>query len=57
MITIHIDKLYKYARTMEPCSIGFPLPKGALTDTNAVRVLDKGTALPLQAKATPVFRL
>lgn len=52
MITIHIDKLYKYARTMEPCSIGFPLPKGALTDTNAVRVLDKGTALPLQAKAT-----
>ena len=52
MITIHIDKLYRYERKMEPCFIGFPLPKGKLKNTESVRVRSKKNSLPVQVKAT-----
>ncbi len=51
---IRIDKLYRYDRTMEPCSMGIPLAKGVLTNPEAVWLYDpeeeSGSALPLQVK-------
>ena len=52
MIQINIDKLYKYDRKAEPCFIGFPLPKGKLTDTDHISLFAKDTRLPLQTKVT-----
>ncbi len=37
---------------MEPCFIGFPLPKGKLKNTESVRVRSKENSLPVQVKAT-----
>lgn len=52
MIEIKIDKLYRYDRKSEPCFIGFPLPKGKLSDENTVRLFDGSTSLPVQSKVT-----
>ncbi len=52
---IFIDKLYRYDRKAEPCSVGFPLKQGELTDLKKVCVLDKGKKLPLQVKATSKY--
>ncbi len=53
-IEIFIDKLYRFDRKNEQCSIGFPLPKGELTDLSKVRIFDetKNVYLPTQIKAT-----
>ena len=52
MIEILIDKLYKNDRTEEPCYIGIPVKEGVLRDTERVRVLQDGKAIPLQTKVT-----
>ncbi|MCR5595606.1 MAG: hypothetical protein K6G12_07145 [Lachnospiraceae bacterium] len=52
---IHIDKLYRYERKSEPCYIGFPLPKGKLTDTGSIKLYANEKALPLQSKVTSLY--
>lgn len=52
MIDILFDKLYRYDRISEPCYIGIPVKKGELKDTEQVKVLQAGKALPLQTKVT-----
>lgn len=53
-IEIFIDKLYKFDRKNEQCSIGFPFPKGEVYDLSQVRIFDenKGEYMPTQMKAT-----
>lgn len=51
-IDIYIDKLYCYPRSAEPCCIGIPLKKGALTSLDKVQVLQEKKPLPIQKKVT-----
>ena len=53
-IEIYIDKLYRYDRKNEHCSIGFPLKRGVVWETDRISVKDpaKETYLPVQVKAT-----
>ena len=53
-IEIFIDKLYRYDRTNEHCFIGFPLPKGLVSDSDQFSMIDpeKKLLLPTQIKAT-----
>ncbi len=53
-IELFIDKLYRYDRVSEHCSIGFPLKKGLVSDTDKIRITDplNGTVLPAQIKVT-----
>lgn len=52
MTEIFFDKLYRYDRKAEPCSIGIPVKEGELTDLDSVAVYQDGRALPLQKKVT-----
>lgn len=52
MIDIYFDKLYRYERASEPCSVCIPLKEGELYDTATVNVLQNGGEVPVQAKAT-----
>ena len=52
MPEIIFDKLYCIERHNEPCSIGFPIKKGVLTDPGLVGVFDADRALPVQSFAT-----
>ncbi|WP_066738207.1 beta-L-arabinofuranosidase domain-containing protein [Butyrivibrio sp. AE2032] len=53
-IEIFIDKLYRYDRKNEHCSIGFPIERGLVSDTSCFSVWDpvKEIYLPVQVKAT-----
>ncbi len=53
-IEIFIDKLYRYDRINEHCSIGFPFEKGLVRDTSDISLWDpvKESYLPVQIKAT-----
>lgn len=52
VIDIHIDKLYRFDRVLEPCFLGVPLEKGAMYDGSFVYVCDGDKSLPLQYKVT-----
>lgn len=52
MINIYFDKLYRYPRVSEPCSIAIPVKEGELSDIKQVAVLQDGKAVPVQTKVT-----
>lgn len=49
---ILFDKLYRYDRIKEHCSIAVPVKQGVLTDIDGVQILKEGNALPIQKKIT-----
>ncbi len=52
MIKIYFDKLYRYPRMAEPCSVAIPVKEGKLMSLDDVAILQEGKAVPLQAKVT-----
>lgn len=52
MIDIFFDKLYRYPRIKEPCSIAIPVKEGMLNSIDNLAVLQEGKAVPTQAKVT-----
>ncbi len=52
MITLHLEKLYRYPRIGEHMSVAVPFRQGQLTDESSVRVLDGKKSLPVQCKTT-----
>ncbi len=53
-IEIFLDKLYRYDRINEHCSVGFPLAKGIAHRESEIRLIDpaENRLLPVQAKVT-----
>lgn len=49
---IIFDKLYRYDRPQEHCSIAIPVKKGELYGLDDVQILDGDTVLPIQKKVT-----
>ena len=49
---IKFDKLYRYDRVQEHCSIAIPVQKGELYDLEDVQILDGDKVLPIQKKIT-----
>lgn len=49
---IRFDKLYRYDRKMEHCSIAIPVKKGELHSLDEVQILDNKKVLPIQKKVT-----
>lgn len=52
MITLHLEKLYRYPRIEEHLSVAVPFKRGDLKDINTVKVFDKEKSLPIQCKVT-----
>lgn len=52
MISLHVEKLYRYPRLAEHMSVTVPFKRGALTDISKVRVYDGEKPLPVQCKVT-----
>lgn len=53
---IKFDKLYRYERKMEPCSIAIPMKEGACWDAEGVQIRDGERILPSQTKVTSRYR-
>ena len=49
---VKFDKLYRYDRFSEPCSIAIPVKKGCLRDVEAVQIFDGNQMLRSQKKVT-----
>lgn len=49
---IYFDKLYRYKREAEPCSVAVPVKKGELMSADNVAVIQDNKALPVQTKVT-----
>ena len=52
MIDIFFDKLYRYPRIKEPCSIAIPVKEGILNSLDKLAIIQEGKAVPMQAKVT-----
>ena len=52
MINLHLEKLYRYPRIMEPMWIAVPVKKGQLSGASDVSVYDGMEKLPVQTKVT-----
>ena len=52
MIEINFDKLYRYPRIAEPCTICIPVEKGKIYSKDNVCVMQDGRPVPTQAKVT-----
>ena len=52
MINLHLEKLYRYPRIMEPMWIAVPVKKGQLSGVSDVSVYDGTEKLPVQTKVT-----
>lgn len=52
MISLHLEKLYRYPRYMEPMWIAIPVKKGRIKDGCGVQVFDGTDKLPSQTKVT-----
>lgn len=52
MINLHLEKLYRYPRIMEPMWIAVPVKKGRLSGASDVSVYDGTERLPVQTKVT-----
>lgn len=55
MINIYFDKLYRYERKQECCSVAIPFKKGELKDCSRVAVLQDGKATMVQPKVTSAY--
>lgn len=55
MITVHVEKLYRYPRMAEHMMIAIPFKQGVLTDVSKVRMLDGDKSLPVQCKVTAKY--
>lgn len=55
MINIYFDKLYRYERKQECCSVAIPFKKGELKDCSRVAVLQDGKAMMVQPKVTSAY--
>ncbi|MDO5403006.1 MAG: hypothetical protein Q4F11_06160 [Eubacteriales bacterium] len=55
MIDIYFDKLYRYERVQECCSVAIPFKKGELKDCSKVSVLQNGRAAMVQPKVTSTY--
>lgn len=53
---IRFDKLYRYDRPQEHCSIAIPVKEGVLRDLDKVQILDEGKVLPIQKKVTSRYK-
>lgn len=53
---IIFDKLYRYDRVQEPCSIAIPVGQGVLWSADGVRIRDGERILPSQTKVTSRHR-
>lgn len=52
MIDIFFDKLYRYPRVKEPCSIAIPVKEGTLNSLDKLAIIQEGKTVPMQAKVT-----
>jgi hypothetical protein len=52
MMDILFDKLYRYPRVEEHCSIAVPMKKGQLFSTSKTAIYQEGKAVPIQTKVT-----
>jgi len=52
MVEIFFEKLYRYPRINEPCSVAIPVKAGTLYSVDNLSVLQEGKALPVQTKVT-----
>ena len=52
MINLHLEKLYRYPRIMEPMWIAVPVKKGQLSGASDVSLYDGTEKLPVQTKVT-----
>ena len=52
MISLHLEKLYRYPRYMEPMWIAIPVKKGRIKEGCGVQVFDGTYKLPSQTKVT-----
>lgn len=52
MVEIYFDKLYRYPRIAEPCSIAIPVKEGELKSAENVCITQDGKPLPVQVKVT-----
>lgn len=55
-IQIKFDKIYRYDRVAEPCSIAIPVKQGMLKDGDRVSILDGERVLPSQTKVTSRYQ-
>lgn len=49
---VYFDKLYRYPRVNEPCSIAIPVKEGVLASAEQVAILQDGRPVPVQTKVT-----
>jgi len=52
MVTVHVEKLYRYPRIGEHLTIAVPFKAGELTDISKVSIKDNDKILPVQCKVT-----
>lgn len=52
MITVYVEKLYRYPRIGEHLTLAVPFRQGELTEEGSVRICDGDKVLPVQSKVT-----
>lgn len=55
MITVYVEKLYRYPRIGEHMSVAIPFKQGELTDANKICIKDQEQVLPVQSKVTAKY--
>ena len=55
MIEINFDKLYRYPRIAEPCTICIPVEKGKIKTKENLCVMQDVKPVPTQAKVTSTY--
>ncbi len=55
-VTLRFDKLYRYDRILEPCSIAVPLGEGVLREPYRVQIRDGGRVMPSQTRVTSRYQ-
>lgn len=56
MTKIYFDKLYRYERKEEHCSVAIPVKEGILKSVDNVVILQNGSPVPVQAKVTATHK-
>lgn len=56
MTKIYFDKLYRYERKEEHCSVAIPVKEGILKSVDNVAILQNGSPVPVQAKVTATHK-
>jgi hypothetical protein len=52
MIKLHFEKLSRFNRINEPCTVAVPFPQGELKDLSKIAITDGNKAVPSQFKVT-----